>query len=145
MLIKFLVSILDLNLIRIMKHILTHILAVFFLLFFAGNRLLDISSVATTSYATTHITHAHQHTVKAIDHRFTKEGHSDYSSPVVEIDNSDLDLSNQLVFVATLVKWIAVAFVLHFGVTHLRKRRFFYEAYIRLFRQKYLVLHTWRI
>lgn len=128
-----------------MKRILTHILALFFLLFFAGFRLLDISQSNDSSYANAKIVQTHRHSVKAVEHKFTKESHTEYAFSSIETDANDFDFSDQLVLLATFTKLVVFAFIVSFLLKRLNKRRFFYEAYIRIFSHKYLVLRTLRI
>ena len=128
-----------------MKRILTHILAFFFLLFFAGFRLLDISQNNDASYATAKIVQTHRHSVKAVEHKITKESHTEYAFSSIETDLNDFDFSDQLVLLATFTKFVVFAFIVCYLLKRLNKRRFFYEAYIRIFSHKYLVLRTLRI
>lgn len=129
-----------------MKHILTHILAVFILLFFAGSRLLDVAQITPQTASLTQVSAAHHYrSLKAIEHKISKESHANYSSPSVEMDSSDLELSEAFVVLSPAISTLVFAVALGFFADRLQKRRFFYKAYIRMFSRKYVVLRTLRI
>ena len=128
-----------------MKQILIHIIASLFLLVFAGAKLLDVSNSEPVSYATTHIVKTYYHSIKAVEHKITKENHSDYSFPSIETDADDFQFSDSFIWVAALTKCMLFDFFLGHIFQKLKKRRFFYEAFIRIFSQKYIVLRTLRI
>ncbi len=128
-----------------MKQILIHIIASLFLLAFAGTKLLEVSKNEPVNYAALHIVKTHYHSIKALEHKVTKENQTDYSFASIETDADDFQFPDSYIWVATFTKCILFAFFLGYTFQKLKRRRFFYEAFIRIFSQKYIVLRTLRI
>jgi len=125
-----------------MRKLFTQILAVFFLLIIVGNKLVKLSHDAKANYSVEKIFSAHKFSSKKIDYNassFQVFDNSDNS------DESDSDFLESLDFMAISAKVLTFAFLLSFIYTKYVKHRFCYDAFIRLFDKKYIVLQTLRI
>lgn len=128
-----------------MRTFFAHIIAVTFLLVMAGSKLMELSQDSPFAYAAEKIVTPHKHSIKGVEHRVVKTNQQNASFTTIEAEAGDLDISEQLVLVATLMKIVVFAFIVAFLSNKLVKRRIFYEAFIRIFSYKYIVLRTLRI
>lgn len=131
-----------------MKKYLSQILALLFLLVIAGSKLMAIGQQMPTT-ATTQVVEkvvsTHKHSIKAYEHRLVKHTSDQNSFTTIEADAQDFDFADLFTFVAIASKVLVFAFILSFLNTKYKKRYFFYNAFIRLFSTKYIVLRTLRI
>lgn len=128
-----------------MKTFFTHIFAVLFLLIVAGSRLVGISQDTPANYTVEKVVPAHTHSLKIVEHRVAKSYQADSGFTTIEADSGDIDFSDTFVVLATLAKIIVFAFIVTSLGNKLGKRRLFYEAFVRIFSHKYIVLRTLRI
>ncbi len=129
-----------------MKHILHHIIGFIFLLSLVGVKTLDIiqsnSSFKNLLEKTTTSTFGSSTNV---EYKLGK-GHSSIDSLTsIEIDNNDVQFSDQLILIAKFCSIILCAISIHFIVHAIKRRRIFYKAFIQLFSYKYIVFCTLRI
>ncbi|MBA5793820.1 hypothetical protein H1R17_07075 [Flavobacterium sp. xlx-214] len=131
-----------------MKKYLSQILALLFLLVIAGSKLTAIGQqipTTSTSKIVDKVVNTHKHSIKAYEHRLVKYASDQNSFTTIEADAQDFDFSDLFTFVAITAKVLVFAFILSFLNTKYKKHRFFYDAFIRLFSTKYIVLRTLRI
>ena len=132
----------------VMRHILSHIIALFILLSVVGVKVMDTTQV---NYSFQYLGASHgvdniSYTIKGEVQKRIKEYRADNSFSSIETDNSDdVHTLDQLVLLAILVKVFVCAIFIHFVLFAYRRRRSFYEALIQLFDHKYIVYHTLRI
>lgn len=128
-----------------MKTFFIHITAVLFLLVVAGSRLVGITNDTPASYTVEKVVPTHTHSLKIVEHRVVKSYQADSGFTTIETDAGDVDFSDPFVVMATLAKIIVFAFIVTSLGNKLGKRRLYYEAFIRIFSHKYIVLRTLRI
>ena len=128
-----------------MRKMITHIIAFVFLLVIAGFRIADISQNTPVSYAETSIANPHIHSIKLSEPKILKQDVVETSIISLDVDDSDFSISNPSFFVAVITKLVVFGFLLSFLDVKFRKRRIDYQAFIKLFTHKYIVLRTLRI
>lgn len=128
-----------------MKTFFIHMISVLFLLVVAGSRLVGISHDTPTGYTVEKIVPAYTHSLKIVEHRVAKSYQADSGFTTIETDAGDIDFSDPFVVMATLAKIIVFAFIAISLGNKFGKRRLFYEAFVRIFSHKYIVLRTLRI
>lgn len=126
----------------------TQILAVFFLLILVGNKTVEISQQIKTVHSIERVFSSFKGVLKFRTTHFLKGNKSSTNASILHLDDSSLsdsDVSDLLDLVATYAKIIVFAFLLSLTNTKFIKHRFYYDAFIRLFSHKYIVLRNLRI
>lgn len=131
-----------------MRKFVLQIIAVFFLLLIAGNKLVEITQqfCSIEKIESKFLQQKESNKNNSSDF-FTDKNVSNFNYLHLN-DNSDVtdnDTINTFDFIATCAKIFVFAFFFSLVDTKYKKHRFSYDAFIRLFSQKYIVLRTLRI
>lgn len=126
-----------------MRKIFSQILAIIFLLVIAGSKVIVLTQNAPID---TTVVGSQSNSLKTLHHKVLKGNQQNSNLTTIQLDDvSDSEASDGIDFLTTYSKIVVFAFLLSFLNTKFKKRRFFYDAFIRLFSQKYIVLRTLRI
>lgn len=129
-----------------MKKIRAHIMFVLVLLVTTASIFLLFSQKAplkTVTVTNTSVTHKISTTLP--HHQITKLTKGNDVLNSVEPNLENYDFISDHTFLKMVSKVLVFAFLLSFLNTKFKKRRFFYDAFIRLFSSKYIILRTLRI
>lgn len=136
-----------------MRRLIPQILAALFLLIIVGNKTVEITQQVNSIQSIERIFNSFKNVSKSNGSHHVKGDKLNANISTLHLDdssssdseNSDLDFSNSFDFVATCAKILVFAFLLSYTNTKYLKHHFYYDAFIRLFSHKYIVLRNLRI
>lgn len=134
-----------------MRRFIPQILAALFLLIIVGNKSVEITQQVNSVNSIERIFNSFKDVSKSNNSHHVKGNKQNanistlHDSSSSDSENSDLDFSNSFDFLATCAKILVFAFLLSFTNTKYLKHQFYYDAFIRLFSHKYIVLRNLRI